>query len=152
MKNKIRITALIIAIGLIIISSKTHIFKKVEKLNTINSVPSNTNGETLSTAVILEINEDQFVGFINDLYENPADYEGNQIRIRGHYRTREVLGKTVHYIFQGTDERWIGMAIEYTGDYPTESAIVQVVGTLRVKTTDDKKQPILEIEEWVNIR
>lgn len=101
---------------------------------------------------IHEVTDEQFVGFINDLYEYPKDYENQQFRIRGHYRTRIVSGEVKHYIYQGKDERWIGVSISNFGEMPAEGSILQVVGTIRVTISNKKEIPYLELSSVIVIR
>lgn len=146
--------------ALIIVASSFYFMKKRENIET-DSV-SDSLDQNLSESIkinhsenlpvddeITEINETQYVGFINDLYENPNDYKDQPFRIRGHYRTREVDGITKHYIFQGTDERWVGLEINFADGYPTEGSIVQVVGIIKVKTDN---VPFFELSSMTMIR
>lgn len=149
-----------ICLSLIIVASSFYIMKKRENIET--DTVSVSLDQNLSEAIkinhseslpvddkITEINESQYVGFINDLYENPNDYEGQIFRIRGHYRTRKIDGMTKHYVFQGTDERWVGLEINFADGYPTEGSIVQVVGTVKVKTDN---VPFFELSSITMIR
>lgn len=149
-----------ICLSLIIVTSSYYIMKKRENIETdsvSDSLDQNLsesikiiNSENLPVDdVITEINETQYVGFINDLYENPNDYKDQPFRIRGHYRTREIDGIIKHYIFQGTDERWVGLEINFTEGYPTEGSIVQVVGIIKVKTDN---VPFFELSSLTMIR
>ena len=145
---------LIILASSVLIANKNVIVKmdnnsdSIEENQSIDSDIPNSDNLKIDNK-ITEINESQYVGFINDLYENPNDYKGHQFRIRGHYRTREIDGIIKHYIFQGTEERWVGSEIIFADCYPIEGSIIQVVGIMKVQTNNE---PFFDISSMTIIR
>lgn len=154
--NKIMIfcfVLIIMASGFFIVNKKNivkmdnHSISIEKNLSNDTNIQSSDNYQVENK--ITEIDEARYVGFINDLYENPNDYKGLQFRIRGHYRTREIDGIVKHYIFQGTDERWVGLEIVYADGYPTEGSIIQVVGIIKVRNDNE---PYFDLTSMIKIR
>ena len=162
MKKRIPLGMAVVILGMCFIGYANSSHKKIEDDSsessltaegvTAESIAASKIASVSAAERITEINEERYVPFVNDAYANPMDYVGQQFRVRGHYRTRPVDGKTVHYIFQGTDERWVGFEIDCDAPMPKDASIILVVGTMQVKTVEGMDTPYLVLSSLEVIR
>lgn len=98
-----------------------------------------TTEETESeSGEVIEITEKMYVSWINEIYTNPTDYLGKQIKIEGMFSGSyyEETGKTYYYVYRvgpgccGNDGSMCGFELTTSEKLPSENDWIEVVGTL----------------------
>ncbi len=85
----------------------------------------------------VDITEDKYVSYVNDIYVYTEDYLGKMIRIEGIYLGETFEGKNYQYIYRrgpgccDTDGEMCGFEFTYNGELPKNGDWIEVVGTLR---------------------
>lgn len=87
---------------------------------------------------VIEITEKMYVSWINEIYTNPTDYLGKEIKIEGMFSGSyyEETGKTYYYVYRvgpgccGNDGSMCGFEITTSEKLPSENDWIEVVGTL----------------------
>lgn len=85
----------------------------------------------------VDITEDKYVSYVNDIYVYTEDYLGKMIRIEGMYLGETFEGKDYSYIYRrgpgccDTDGEMCGFEFTYNGEMPKNGDWIEVVGTLR---------------------
>lgn len=119
-----------------------------------NNAQSNKNEETpiirdgvlegISDKNKIEINDDNYIELINDIFLNSNNYDGKYIVIEGFYSKTNTKGIIINMISRHssgccTDEDIdIGFELMYDREFPKENDWIKVIGRLkRYKNSDD---------------
>lgn len=91
-----------------------------------------------SAAVDVDITEKMYVTYVNEIYQNTADYIGKSIRIEGLYKEEffEETGTSYSFVYRtgpgccGSDGQTCGFEMVYDGKMPEIGDWIRVTGTL----------------------
>lgn len=87
----------------------------------------------------VDVTENMYVAYINEIYINTEDYLGKVIRIQGMFQAYkdENTGITYYYVYRtgpgccGNDGSMCGFEFTWDGDMPKDNDWIEVVGKLR---------------------
>lgn len=102
----------------------------------------------------VDITENMYVAYINEIYINTEDYLGKVIRIQGMFQayTDENTGNTYYYVYRtgpgccGNDGSMCGFEFTWDGDMPKDNDWIEVVGKLRQYEEDGTAYLTLDAE------
>lgn len=162
MKKRVLIYSSIVLLVIFLVALSSHFIKKsenpkneneifVEKVLS-NQVSEIESGISQEESDIIEITDDRYYAFIDDVFDYPEEYIDQSYRFRGQYRIRKIDGKIHQYVFQGTDERWVGFEVDYDGPIPKVASVIVVVGKIKIRTVDGKNIPYFHIDSLEVIR
>ena len=110
---------------------------------------------------VVEVTEDMFVTFVNEIYTNSEDYLGRTIRLQGMFASAydEPSGSTYSYVYRvgpgccANDGSMCGFEFSWDGEMPKTDEWIEVTGTLdeyeqdgltyltlRAKTVEEKAE------------
>lgn len=142
MIKKLMYMLVICAVALTLSACKKNVSQQTT--DTLEEAPTET--ATINSKSINEVLDEHFDSFVSDVYSHPQDYNGLKYRLRAYYRLVEHDGELINYLAKGTDERWMGFAIETDQSLPTPGSLILAEGTLKVRFEDNQDTPYFEIE------
>lgn len=142
MIKKLMYTLVVCAVVLALSACKKDVPPQIT--DNYEEVPTET--ESINSNSINEVLDEHFDSFVSDVYSHPQDYNGLKYRLRAYYRVVEHDEAFINYLAKGTDERWMGFAIETDQSLPTPGSLILAEGTLKVRFEDNQDTPYFEIE------
>lgn len=126
---------LLLATALTGCSKETTTTKKDSTAQETTSISTSTDQED---DIDIDISEEMYTQWINEIYTNPDDYEGNVIRLQGAYMAEqdERNGNVYDYVYRqgpgccGTDGAICGFEFTYDGIMPEDDEWIEVIGVL----------------------
>jgi uncharacterized membrane protein YcgQ (UPF0703/DUF1980 family) len=161
-KKKMLIYSSIVLLGIFLAALSSNFIKKSENMKKDNKIFVETalsnqvseieRGMPQAESDIIEITDDRYYAFVDDVFDYPEEYIKQSYRFRGQYRIRKIDDKIHQYVFQGTDERWVGFEVDYNGTMPKVASVIVVVGKIKIRSVEGKNIPYFHIDSLEVIR
>jgi uncharacterized membrane protein YcgQ (UPF0703/DUF1980 family) len=162
MKKRLLIYSSIALLGIFLATLSSHFIKKSDNMKNDNEIFIETElsnqvseierGVSQAESDIIEISDERYYAFVDDVFDYPEEYIEQTYRFRGQYRIRKIDDKIHQYVFQGTDERWVGFEVDYNGTMPKVASVIVVVGKIKMRTVEGKNIPYFHINSLEVIR
>ena len=127
-------------------------------LNHMNNISNNSNNSVEQEEAklenedgILQITDRLFVTQLDDIYLNPQNYEGKDIKIEGLMYSSTYVDITYNYVVRNTpgccgNDGLAGLEIKYDGELPENDSWIKITGTIIMEEFSTIGKPVIEVK------